>query len=306
MKRSEKMRKARKEFMEDFWDYAIGGRGSLNNPEGFLEDRENYAYFCELHPIAGPIIKFIYWAIIIAIVLWIFYALGNWLGMFGPSDSVTNESAYEEIYEESGIVDYTLVRVSKSEYESMSEYDFVSTIKPILDANTDKSHTTFVFTNDDGTDDGTGLYFAFSDITKGGEYCEIDEEGNPTLWIGYVTVSGMSATYEEAPESASQATLDAYQYVPDRYISDALMLCDTDTILYVYLPLDVNTRGIAEDRANSFCTDLIANGYDCTNKVMYFNMGDLFGVVINPATSEIQSDADTDYELINAVTSKMY
>lgn len=305
MKRSEKMREARKQFWEDFNDY-ITFHGNLNNPEGFLEDRENYTYFRELHPIAGPIIKFIFWAITIALTLGILYAFGNWLGVFGSSEPEANKSAYEEIYEESDIVDYTLVRVSKSEYESMSEYDFVSTIKPILDANTDKSHTTFVFTNDDGTDDGTGLYFAFSDITKGGEYCEIDEKGNPTLWIGYITISGVSVTYEEAPESVSQASLDVYQYVPDKYIGDSLMLCDTDTILYVYLPLDVNTRGIAEDRANSFCTDLIANGYDCTNKVMYFNMGDLFGVIINPATSEIQSDDAADYEIINAVTSKIY
>ncbi len=203
----------------------------------------------------------------------------------GITSIETTTEELGELADENSSRDYALIDASKEEFESMDSHEFLEKVLPILSSYSGKNYTTFVF------NDGTGLYFAFSDSTKGGIYGEIDEDGRITAAIGTVTISGTEVTYTEVSTSTSKESASIYEYVPDEYVSDALYACVNDGILYLSFAANVNSDEEAQTASLDFYNKIISNGYDNSNlSFVYISVNDLYGIALNPTTLDVTVD----------------
>jgi len=181
---------------------------------------------------------------------------------------------------------YIVVHADKTRFEGMDAAGFLNAVKPTLDSGLadSKEYTTFMF------DDGTGIYFPFSDITKGGQYVNCDENGFPESIIGYIDIAGTNVTYEEVSASLSADTSEIYQYVADEYKNDGLKLCFEDDVLYVQMYGVAMSEEEAQNCAVDFCSKLKANGFDGKVSSYQVCVNEAHGFKINSALSNVTVD----------------
>ncbi len=174
----------------------------------------------------------------------------------------------------------------------MDAHAFLETITPTLAYYSGKTHTTFMF------EDGTGIYFPFSDITKSAQYAVVDETGLPVQCIGDIVISGTNVTYTEVPSYRSAKTQELYQYVPIDYMNDSLGLCLSEPVLYA----SIGAKSETSAAALAFFDAMVGSGYDPTDiQSVFIVINDAYGYVINVADRTVtQND-----EILDVIASKI-
>lgn len=198
--------------------------------------------------------------------------------------------------------EYALISVSKDNFHFESEdfdgHAFIESVSSALSESLSegKIYTTFVF------DDGTGVYFPFSDITKSAKYGIVNEEGLITETYGYITVSGTQVTYEEVPEAVSKESISLYDYVENEYLSDDFGILKSGDALYVSLASESRSEEDAMAYAVAFTESLKTNGLDISNITeVYVNIGDMFGFIVDPNNTQ---SVTSDTSVIDTVNDK--
>ncbi len=223
---------------------------------------------------------FIKFTVLIAIVIALLCAVVLFLSNAAWTDKngfTHNTESSEYASDENAARTYAIVEIDKSLLD-MSDHKFIETVTPVLEAYSDKYYTTFDF------GDGTGLYFPGSDVNETAFYGNIDENGQITQQISYISVNGTQLTREEARLSASEASLKMEEYYPDEYKNDASWVTVADNILYL-------TIGIDENATLTDCAQVATNIYNIyINKgatlsefdAIYISVNDLYAFKIDP------------------------
>lgn len=184
--------------------------------------------------------------------------------------------------------EYAILSVSKKEFKKMSKREFIDKITSVLDAYKDKLYTTFDF------GDGTGIYFPFSDITKGGQYGEIDKKGIILHRIGDITIKENDVIYQKTLKMSSKESMALYKYIPSEFVTDDFGLCLIKDNLFIMIPCpDV----IPESEAKNIVIDFLSKAKDKGLNISKFNTlkistGLFYGYKVDTKTSNITHDDD--------------
>lgn len=181
---------------------------------------------------------------------------------------------------------YAILSVSKKEFKKMSKREFIDKITSVLDAYKDKLYTTFDF------GDGTGIYFPFSDITKGGQYGEIDKKGMILHRMGDITIKGNDVIYQKTLIMSSKESMALYKYIPSEFVTDDFGLCLIKDDLFIMIPCpDV----IPESEAKNIVVNFLSKTKDKGLNISKFNAlkistGLFYGYKVDTKTSAITHD----------------
>lgn len=110
---------------------------------------------------------------------------------------------------------YALVNVKKDDWTDISEHKYIEKVTSILMSYSDKIRTTFVF------EDGTGIMYPGSDVTETAFYGKVDDEGNVTSTIGYISIKGQSVDYREVESFLSEDSSELFTCIPKEYQTDS-------------------------------------------------------------------------------------
>lgn len=116
--------------------------------------------------------------------------------------------------------DYHVEKVSKKEYQDMTQVEYIDTAASILNTYTDKIWTLFLF------EDGTGIKYPGSDIMQTAFYGKFDDNYKMTEQLGTVSIEGREVTYEPVSDNESTATFNLSQAIPDEYENDSTFTLD--------------------------------------------------------------------------------
>lgn len=224
--------------------------------------------------------RFIKFTVLIAIVITLLCAVVLFLSNATWTDKngfTHNTESSEYASDENASRAYAIVEMDKSLLD-MSDHKFIETVTPVLEAYSDKYYTTFDF------GDGTGLYFPGSDVNETAFYGNIDENGQITQQISYISVNGTQLTREEARLSASEASLKMEEYYPDEYKNDASWVTVADNILYLTIGIDENATLTDCAQASTDIYNIYINKGATLSEfdAIYISVNDLYAFKIDP------------------------
>lgn len=201
---------------------------------------------------------------------------GTWTDRFGFTHNVESEKTYDTDPNLSR--NFALVQMDKGLLD-YSDHKFIDTVSPILEAYTDKFYTTFVF------DDGTGLYFPGSKVNETAIYGEIDNDGNITQQLEYITITGTTVARSEVGAALSKESTDLYSYYPDEFKCDNSWVAanEKDNSLYLTIGyVEGNNTNQSMERAKQFYTAYEALPQIANFDHVYISVGDVYCFVIDP------------------------
>lgn len=211
-----------------------------------------------------------------------------------PNQSEQVESS--SFMEENSGRDYALVNAAKKDFESIDEHQFLEKVLPLLKSYTGKTYTTIVF------EDGTGLYFPFSDPNKSAQYAKVDKKGLPTQRLGDIVIKNNKVTFTKAPDTCNKETKKAVKYVPAEYQGDNFALCVSNKTIYVLLSGDSIGAENAMAQSVDFCNKMAANGYDFSKlSKICISYGDVYGFDVNPADMSVTNNDNNIVKVDNKV-----
>ena len=143
-------------------------------------------------------------------------------------------------------LDYHVEKVKKSDFKKMSDFEYIDTVKSVLNAYNDKVWVLFLF------EDGTGIQYPGADAAEKATYGKFDKNYNATEQIGYVTINGNSVQYEKVPSEMNKESNNLSQAIPDTYKNDYTYVNVKNNIAYIQvLSTNEDTQSIANEIVNT-------------------------------------------------------
>lgn len=189
-------------------------------------------------------------------------------------------------------LNYVRIPCDKEEFSNMTAHQFIEKITPVLKAYKGKNYVTFDF------GDGTGIYWAFSDLTYDGVYGNLDEAGVTIDTQYIIAVNGTRVTATEGSPFDSMDSINMYAYLPSGYYNDSAFVLVNQGLLFISVDFDNSTLSY-EAAANELWAafqkaDLskIEHVVICMNDDIYYVVNEEGNVVEDP------SAYDTYFDLI--------
>lgn len=143
-------------------------------------------------------------------------------------------------------LDYHVEKVKKSDFKKMSDFEYIDTVKSVLNAYNDKVWVLFLF------EDGTGIQYPGADIEEKATYGKFDKNYNATEQIGYVTINGSTVKYEKIPSEMSKESNDLSMALPDTYRNDYTYTNVKNNIAFIQvLSINEDTQAVANEIVNA-------------------------------------------------------
>lgn len=143
-------------------------------------------------------------------------------------------------------LDYHVEEVKKSDFKKMNDFEYVDTVKSVLNAYNNKVWVLFLF------EDGTGIQYPGADVAEKATYGKFDKNYNATEQIGYVTINGNTVKYEKVPSEMSKESNNLSQAIPTAYSNDYTYVNVKNNIAYIQvLSTNTDTQAVANEIVNA-------------------------------------------------------